>query len=103
MLRSKLDALPKSPARQKYELSHTAFDVDLIGEESAFYKILQKQSADINYLLGRFYNAMSQPAIDGLFFREPPAAHLVSAGDIYTSIVNGIFDGDATRVRISCP
>jgi len=98
-LRSKLDAIPGRPTRQRYELSHKAFDVDLIGEESPFFKILQEHSADIDYVLGRFYSGITQPAIDGLFFKEPASAQLFpSAGDIYATIVNGIFGGDATKV-----
>ncbi len=71
-------------------------------EESPYFKILQKHSADIDFVLGKFYNGMTQPAINGVFFGErAPAPHRISAGDIYASVVNGIFDGDAAKVCVS--
>lgn len=93
-LRTKLDKLQVQTNRHvRYELSHKVLDIDLL-PESKYFQILQERKADLDYLLPRFYNGISQPGIHGVFGGS------AAAGDIYASLVNDIFDGDAHKVRL---
>lgn len=95
-LRMKLDELGEQ-TNQVYELSHAPLDQDLL-PESKYFQLLQKQRAELDYIMPRFYNGISQPGLHGVFGQDEKIRSV--AGDIYTSLVNDMFDGQAHKVRI---
>ena len=89
LLRQKLDALGSG-----YELTHAPMDTDLVSS-SEYYKILQEQNANLNFLMPQFYNGVTRPVTDGV---TASSAGRVSAVSMFDDLATDLFPGQPHKV-----
>lgn len=74
------------------EITHAPMEPDIV-PGTAYYDILVEVSDALDFLMPQYYNGFTRPAIDGI---DPSGGH--SALEHYDDLVDGIFDGDATKI-----
>jgi len=76
------------------ELTHAPMDSDLVPGK-AYYDILVEVGSSLDYLMPQYYNGLTRPVLDGI---DGTGAGSVSALSHYKTLVNNVFDGDATKI-----
>uniref|UniRef100_A0A6V2LNC7 Uncharacterized protein n=1 Tax=Ditylum brightwellii TaxID=49249 RepID=A0A6V2LNC7_9STRA len=75
-------------------VTHAPMDPDcMVG--TSYYNILKQNAAALDFLMPQYYNGYTRAAIDGI---ESTGAGSVSALSHYNTLVNDMFNGDATKV-----
>merc|ERR1712194_334306 len=75
-------------------VAHAPMDPDLL-QHTAYYKILKEVSSSLDFIMPQYYNGFTRPAIDGI---DGTGSGSVSALSHYNTLVNDMFDGDATKI-----
>merc|ERR1712151_1298056 len=75
-------------------VTHAPMDPDLV-QHTAYYNILKEVSSSLDFIMPQYYNGSTRPAIDGI---DGTGAGSVSALSHYNTLVNVMFDGDATKI-----
>ena len=96
-LRTKLDVLQASNGynRGRYEITHAPMDSDLTPSSSAYFQILKRRRADLDFLMPQFYNGVTRPAIDGV---DKSGSGALSAAVMFSSLANDMFDSEPNKV-----
>jgi hypothetical protein len=76
------------------EISHAPMDVDL-QPGKGYYQVLKEVASSVDFLNPQYYNGITYPGVDGI---DGTGRGSVSALSHYTTIVNDIYNGDATKV-----
>ena len=76
------------------EISHAPMDVDLVPGKG-YYDIMKETASYVDFLNPQYYNGITRPGVDGI---DGTGYGSVSALSHYTTIVNDIYGGDATKV-----
>jgi len=77
------------------EITHAPMDPDIMPGQPYYDDVLLATGHLLDFLMPQYYNGYTRPAIDGV---GGTGVGSVSALSHYTTIVNGIFGGDATRM-----
>ena len=75
-------------------VTHAPMDPDL-NHGTAYYNILKDVSSSLDFVMPQYYNGFTRPAIDGI---DGTGAGSVSALSHYNTLVNDMFNGDATKI-----
>jgi len=75
-------------------VTHAPMDPDLLPDK-AYYKLLKEVSSSLDFIMPQYYNGYTRPAIDGI---DGTGTGSISALSHYNTLVNDMFDGDATKV-----
>lgn len=76
------------------EISHAPMDVDLVPGKG-YYDVMKETASYVDFLNPQYYNGITRPGVDGI---DGTGSGSVSALSHYTTIVNDIYNGDATKV-----
>ena len=69
-------------------------DPDLI-QYTAYYNIIKEVASSLDFIMPQYYNGVTRPAIDGI---DGTGSGSVSALSHYNTLVNDVFNGDATKI-----
>jgi len=96
-LREELDELQSQNGynRGRYEITHAPMDSDLDPSTSAYFQILKKRSADLDFLMPQFYNGVTRAHVDGI---EGSGVGALSAASMFKSLSNDMFDSEPEKV-----
>jgi len=75
-------------------VTHAPMDPDLL-PSTAYYNVLKEVSSSLDFIMPQYYNGFTRPAIDGI---DGTGSGSISALSHYNTLVNDMFDGDATKV-----
>jgi chitinase len=78
-------------------VTHAPMDPDLL-PSTEYYQILKDVSSSIDFIMPQYYNGYTRPAIDGI---DGTGSGSISALSHYTTLVDDMFNGDATKVLFS--
>merc|ERR1719203_1690680 len=76
------------------EITHAPMDPDLL-PHTEYYKILKDVANDLDFIMPQYYNGNTRPVSDGI---DGTGAGSISALSHYETLVDDMFDGDATKV-----
>merc|ERR1711862_41436 len=75
-------------------VTHAPMDPDLL-PTTEYYQILKDVSSSLDFIMPQYYNGYTRPALDGI------GSGSISALSHYTTLVDDMFNGDATKVLFS--
>merc|ERR1719356_1746520 len=70
-------------------------DSDLTPSNSAYFQILKKRRADLDFIMPQFYNGVTRAHVDGL---EGSGVGALSAASMFDSLSNDMFDSEPSKV-----
>merc|ERR1711933_178542 len=78
-------------------VTHAPMDPDVL-PTTEYYQILKDVSSSIDFIMPQYYNGYTRPAIDGI---DGTGSGSISGLSHYTTLVDDMFNGDATKVLFS--
>ena len=76
------------------EVTHAPMDSDVVPGR-AYYDVLVEVGSSLDFLMPQYYNGITRPVVDGIGGRGSGS---MSALSHYRTLVNAVFDGDATKM-----
>lgn len=77
------------------EITHAPMDSDIVPGKPYYDDVLSVSGQYLDFLMPQYYNGITRPALDGI---NNSGVGAMAALSHYTTIVNNIFAGDATRM-----